>query len=316
MMDPIQKHDQPGYDVIGDIHGQAIRLEALLAAMSYVKRDGVWMHPTRTAAFVGDFVDRGPENLRACRLVMSMTESRSAVAVMGNHDFNTVCLATPDPDQPGAFLRAHTEKNLQQADATLAEMQRSPEEATAVLAWLRALPLWMDRSELGIVHASWNPSAMAALAPFLDARGALTDEGFFRAARKGDLVRRAREMIINGPEADLPTGVSYRDPDGYVRTKVRLAWWKANEGLTLRDAIVAEDSVRRDMPSTPLPVGLLDAYTAEKPILFGHYWMRAPLVLQSPMHACVDASVAKGGCLAAYRFSGEATLDPERFLYV
>ena len=75
----------------------------------------------------------------------------------------------------------------------------------------------------------------------LDARGALTSDGLFRSTRQGDPVRDARETVVNGPEADLPTGVSYRDPDGHLRTSARLAWWKANrEDLTWREAIIAE----------------------------------------------------------------------------
>lgn len=313
----MKKHDRPGYDVIGDIHGQAARLEALLAALDYVKRDGTWTHPTRIAVFVGDFVDRGPENLRACRVVMSMTDSGNALAVMGNHDFNAVCLTTPDPDKPGAFLRAHTEKNLKQATAMRAEIQRSPQEAATVLAWLRALPLWIERDDLRVVHACWSSRAMATLTPFLDERGALTSDGLLRASRRGDPVRDAREGVINGPEADLPTGISYRDPDGHLRTSVRLAWWKADqEHLTWRNAVIAEDSVRAQFPTTLLPRGLLDPPAGDKPIFFGHYWMHAPLAVQSPLLACVDASVAKGGSLAAYRYSSEATLDAKRFVYV
>jgi hypothetical protein len=45
-----------GCDVIGDIHGHAKQLEALLAAMNYVERNGAWTHPERTAAFVGDYI--------------------------------------------------------------------------------------------------------------------------------------------------------------------------------------------------------------------------------------------------------------------
>jgi hypothetical protein len=47
-----------GYDIVGDLHGYAARLESLLTAMSYAKRDGVWSHPERRAIFVGDYVDR------------------------------------------------------------------------------------------------------------------------------------------------------------------------------------------------------------------------------------------------------------------
>jgi hypothetical protein len=69
------------------------------------------------------------------------------------------------------------------------------------------------------------------------------------------------------------------------------------------------------MPSTALPPGLLDLAETDRPIFFGHYWMQAPLVVQSPRLACVDASVAKGGRLAAYRSSGEATLNADWFVY-
>jgi hypothetical protein len=60
---------------------------------------------------------------------------------------------------------------------------------------------------------------------------------------------------------------------------------------------------------------LLDPPEVDKPIYFGHYCIRAPLAAQSPLLACVDVSVAKGGPFAAYRHPGEATLDAERFFY-
>ena len=61
-----------GYDVIGDIHGHASALESLLTGMGYIRRDGAYAHPERIAIFVGDFVDRGSENLHACQIVMDM----------------------------------------------------------------------------------------------------------------------------------------------------------------------------------------------------------------------------------------------------
>jgi len=79
-----------GFDVTGDVHVHAVRLEALLENVGYVKRGGTWHHSDRKAVFVGDLVDRGPEYLRTCRIAMAMMESRSALAVMGNHDFTAV----------------------------------------------------------------------------------------------------------------------------------------------------------------------------------------------------------------------------------
>ena len=48
---------------------------------------------------------------------------------------------------------------------------------------------------------------------------------------------------------------------------------------------------------------------------FGHYWLDdpAPAPLASNV-ACLDYSAAKGGFLCAYRFDGEAAIDPARFV--
>ena len=71
----------PGYDVIGDIHGHASALVSLLAGMDYIRRDGAYAHPERIAIFVGDFVDRGSENLHACQIVMDMHMAGAAQAI-------------------------------------------------------------------------------------------------------------------------------------------------------------------------------------------------------------------------------------------
>ena len=161
--------------------------------------------------FVGDYVDRGPENLRTCRIVMAMQEASSGLALLGNHDFNAICLNTPNPSKPGTFLRPHTPKNLNQSAATRAEMERDPEQALLVLEWLRRLPLWLELHGLRIVHAAWSRTAMTALRPYLDEGGALSDEGLVRAARKGDPVQHDREKLLNGLETELPDGMRFRD---------------------------------------------------------------------------------------------------------
>jgi len=71
------------FDVIGDVHGCAAELEELLAELGYV--DGV--HPDgRTAVFVGDLVDRGPDTPGVLRRVMGMASSGAALVVCGNHE--------------------------------------------------------------------------------------------------------------------------------------------------------------------------------------------------------------------------------------
>lgn len=71
------------FDIIGDIHGCSSELDALLATLGYV--DGA--HPDgRTAVFVGDLVDRGPDSPGVLRRVMSMVASGNALCVPGNHE--------------------------------------------------------------------------------------------------------------------------------------------------------------------------------------------------------------------------------------
>ncbi|MGO4458186.1 polynucleotide kinase-phosphatase [Streptomyces sp. M-16] len=71
------------FDIIGDVHGCASELETLLGKLGY--EDGV--HPDgRTAVFVGDLVDRGPDSPGVLRRVMGMAGSGNALCVPGNHE--------------------------------------------------------------------------------------------------------------------------------------------------------------------------------------------------------------------------------------
>lgn len=71
------------FDIIGDVHGCSSELETLLGKLGYT--DGA--HPEgRTAVFVGDLVDRGPDSPGVLRRVMSMVASGNALCVPGNHE--------------------------------------------------------------------------------------------------------------------------------------------------------------------------------------------------------------------------------------
>ncbi|HUD39696.1 MAG TPA: polynucleotide kinase-phosphatase [Streptosporangiaceae bacterium] len=81
------------FDVIGDVHGCRDELEALLAELGYeLARDDQGRatgarHPQgRTAVFLGDLVDRGPDTPGVLRLAMGMVRAGDALAVAGNHE--------------------------------------------------------------------------------------------------------------------------------------------------------------------------------------------------------------------------------------
>jgi protein phosphatase len=88
------KRSMPGpFDVIGDVHGCYPELVKLLGGLGYqVAADGTtaWHPDGRTAIFVGDLVDRGPDTPGVLRLVMGMTADGSGLSVAGNHEAKLV----------------------------------------------------------------------------------------------------------------------------------------------------------------------------------------------------------------------------------
>ena len=75
------------FDIIGDVHGCRSELETLLRELGWeVSADGARHPEGRTAVFVGDLVDRGPDTPGVLRLVMGMVEAGTALCVSGNHE--------------------------------------------------------------------------------------------------------------------------------------------------------------------------------------------------------------------------------------
>lgn len=109
-MTPSRTIPMQGYDVIGDIHGHADALRRLLIKLEYTEVEGAFRHDSRKAIFVGDFIDRGPNQREVLRIARKMCEAGSASAVLGNHEFNAIAWATPNGN--GGYLREHSKKRL------------------------------------------------------------------------------------------------------------------------------------------------------------------------------------------------------------
>lgn len=132
------------YDIVGDIYGDASRLEQLLGCVGNVQDAESWHHPARQIMFVGDFMDRGPEDIETYRLARSMihrSAALAALAVMGTHEFNEVSFKTRHAERAGERLRLHIEWNRNQ----YAEM----------IEWFKTLPLYLNLDGLRVVHARW-----------------------------------------------------------------------------------------------------------------------------------------------------------------
>lgn len=328
-----------GYDIIGDVHGCATQLEALLQKLGYrtVGGSGEHRHPDRTAVFVGDLIDRGDEQLRVLEVIKAMVDGGSARIVMGNHEFNALAYHTEWPKGSGKFLRAHddpsnrwSEKNTRQHIRFLEQVRGADRDR--YLKWFSTFPLWLDLGELRVVHACWHAESMAVVerlcrssTPFANLEHADL-EHLVAASTEGHELYHSVETLLKGPEISLVAhGLDpYHDKDNIPRDKARLRWWNS-AGRTLRDiAEVGGHFTTKDgapYPELPdLEVQGHDrsyVYTGTVPVFYGHYWRQG-----SPEHlhdwteytACVDFSAVKGGKLTAYRWSGESRINPEHFV--
>ncbi len=307
----------PGFDIIGDIHGCAAQLEALLAQLGYRPDgpDGAYRHTARTAVFVGDLVDRGSEQLRVLEVVKAMADAGSAQVVMGNHEFNAIAYATEWPAGSGNFLRPHTDKNESQHRAFLEQVPDTEREK--YLDWFTSLPLWLDLGGLRIVHACWHTESMTVVHNELGGDRFTSIDQLVRATTKGEPLYEAVEVLLKGPEISLTDHgqPAYRDKDGHVRNNARVRWW--NETATsLREIALMEGNFTTidgapypELPDIAVSVTSRSyVYDGPVPVFYGHYWRRG-----APQHqvdwtahtACLDFSAVNDGALTAYRWSGE-----------
>ncbi|MGW1875737.1 polynucleotide kinase-phosphatase [Streptomyces sp. NPDC001975] len=130
------------FDIVGDIHGCASELESLLGKLGYA--DGV--HPDgRTAVFVGDLVDRGPDSPGVLRRVMSMVSSGNALCVPGNHE-----------NKYGRYLRGRKVQHTHGLAETIEQMEGESEEfAQQVREFIDGLVSHyvLDGGKLVVCHA-------------------------------------------------------------------------------------------------------------------------------------------------------------------
>lgn len=300
-----------GFDIIGDVHGEADALQRLLDNLGYAPVAGCWQHSSRQAIFLGDFIDRGPEQKRVLEVVMPMVESGQALAVMGNHEFNALAFHTPDGQ--GGWLRPRTEKNTGQHQAFLDEYQ-DPEELKSVLDFFWSLPLWIELEGLRVVHACWDEQQLQKLETEYSGQ-ALTPELLRKASTKGCWEYSAIETLLKGVELSLPEGhEGFLDKEGTRRFDVRVAWWDS-EATSYREAFVGPESARSTIPAEPTNGRHLVSYKAkERPLFLGHYWLTGEPRPLTPNIACTDYSVVREGeKLVAYRWSGEKLLLRDNF---
>jgi Calcineurin-like phosphoesterase len=303
-------------------------LEELLGRLDYCRTEssGAYEHAERQAVFVGDLVDRGPDQLRVLQIVKRMVDGGSAQIVMGNHEFNAIAYDTADFNNPGQFLRRHTPKNKNQHQAFLEQLD--DETRAEFLEWFLSLPLWLDLGEIRVVHACWHEPSMRVVAEALGSDRFTLRNQFVRATTRGDSLYEAIEVLLKGPEIDLAGHGQppYYDKDGHPRSRARVAWWR-DGATTLSDLAVMDGNFMTESgePYPPLPdiqVAAADrsfSYRGDVPVFYGHYWRQGRPrrgIDFTERTACVDFSAIKTGSLVAYRWDGESEIRDDHYFNV
>ena len=325
-----------GYDIIGDVHGCADKLSGLLDALGYQESAGAYRYKgkagDRQAIFVGDLIDRGAQQCESVDLVMAMVDAGSAQMVMGNHEFNAISFATPNPEIPGEFARIHSEKNRHQNRKFIEQVQLVPGLHTRYIEWFKTLPLYLELElELGgirVVHACWDDSHIARLRADLGEGGAISDDFIVRANMSGTPEHAAIETLLKGPELDLDLygQPGFIDKDGHLRHHARIRWWSTQvenlsdiaeipEGALTEHGEPYEIKARQSRPEDTR----FD-YHESVPVFYGHYWRvwEAAAGLKgrdwTDNTVCVDFSAVKGQPLVAYRWTRGEPLDSSNYV--
>lgn len=284
------------YHIIGDIHGHADKLEQLLQHLGYQKEDDVYQHPDAKVVFLGDFIDRGPHQRRVIDIVRPMVDRGHALAVMGNHEFNAICYHTLHPETADP-LRPHSIKNTDQHEAFLKDYALHDEETRGLINWFKKLPVCLevkdaadDKVLFRAVHACWNQATIDRTPQYLE-------EDYIReAATRGSSAFEDIEVLLKGPEIQLPEGVSKN-----IRHNIRIKWWSSSDSSTYREIAMVPKGEEEKLP-TDLISDENDDYVYPidaPPVFFGHYWLTGEPKIISHNLACLDYSAGKDGVLVA-----------------
>lgn len=144
---------QQALAIIGDIHGEAQALDALLDRLDHDPAT-----QGRQLVFIGDLCDRGPDSVGVIQRVQALVEQGRAQAILGNHEINL--LANDAKDGSGWFFDSRNEPDTPHyAPFTRASASQRPD----IRAFLASLPLAIRYPDLRLVHAAWDAASIDAI---------------------------------------------------------------------------------------------------------------------------------------------------------
>lgn len=300
------------YDVIGDIHGHADKLEQLLQKLGYDLLNGVYSHPDeRKVIFLGDYIDRGPKIRETLHIVKNMCDTGNAEAIMGNHEFNAVCFHTPDKEN-GGFYRKHAFAEINQHFETLKQFKGFDDEWKLFLNWFKELPLFIEKGNFRAVHACWDDKHISWLKN--NYKGKLAIDFLINFNKVDTIENKVIEETLKGKEIILKDGYTFLDKDGVERKECRVKWWQPLEKRIKNSDVLM--LCPEGYGNEPIEANKVYNYISNKIVFFGHYWLKGDPVIENEKAICLDYSIAKKGQLVAFKSEYLNVLNKaEGFIY-
>jgi hypothetical protein len=258
-------------DVIGDVHGELGALRSLLHALGY---DADGRHPAgRRPVFIGDLCDRGPDSPGVIALVARLVSEGRAQCLLGNHELNLL-RAAPKSGNGWFFADDHDRAKGKYPDTTPAH----PDQRARFQAFLATLPVVLERPDLRLVHAAWQPAAIATLRAVPEGEPLLAF--YDRHARQSDAAWRADPMCPRAIDEWRTWGRFLEDAD--ARVPLLEAMGRSDQHFQMSNPLrVATSGVER-LAEVPFfasgkwrmvnRVAWWQEYTDDVPVMFGHYW--------------------------------------------
>ncbi|EOY6982412.1 metallophosphoesterase [Yersinia enterocolitica] len=275
------------YAFIGDIHGQYSKLQALLTVLKTESSD--WFY-----VFVGDLIDNKKgitdSQLETLETVKALVDSKKAICLMGNHEFNAVGCAMRH-QKTGKPLRPHTENNRKQHQAFLDAVTENSALHQQWINWFKGLPLYADFGAIRAVHACWDEAVIEAIQPYLKANNAIAETYWETAFEKHSPLYNMTETLLKGPELALPEGVSFNDKTGLTRKNIRMRWWLP-QAETYRELAQVPPDAESLIPNIPLNNGY-SPLDLGVPVVIGHYTLHGQPQQLSKQVICTDYNAAK-----------------------
>ncbi|MBP6562010.1 MAG: metallophosphoesterase [Neisseriaceae bacterium] len=269
-MSLVQPLPEGALDIVGDVHGEYDALLALVGALGY---DDQGQHPQgRTLVFVGDLCDRGPDSPNVIAWVRRLVEAGRAYMVLGNHEIN---LLVGDAKDGSAWY--FPERAAKDAVNYAPYAECAEAEKTAMQAFLRQLPIALERADLRVVHAAWLPERIA-IARTLKLGQVVEDYCALRRAAKDTLAtsglleryraeQRAHAAALEDETAVMQILPATRDYDFHQQQANPLKALTSGIETVAEAPFYASGRWRFTARDT-----WWHRYQEDTPVVIGHYW--------------------------------------------